>query len=68
MAVRMTRIAGEKLDMSNDAFSRNRWPIGGTLALVLDEASWRAGQTWRFWVTGAVKRIAWRISPAATSS
>src|SRR5262245_5686221 len=54
--------------MSKLARSRKRAPIGGYCAPVRLEAWCRAGHTKACWVWGAVKRMAWRISPEATSS
>ncbi len=68
IARRITRTGGENPLMSNDAFSRNRWPIGGTFGFVLLLAKWRAGQTYARCVWLAVNRIAWRIWPLNTSS
>jgi hypothetical protein len=53
--------------MFTDAFSRTRRPIGGRLASA-SPASCRAGQMCLSDVREAVKRSAWSITPAATSS
>src|SRR5471032_1190482 len=62
--------------MSKLAFNRKRAPIGGRVVVVLLPDAWRAGH--RYFcppvaaslpqMFTAVKRIAWAISPAATSS
>ncbi len=44
-ARRITCIAGEKLEMTNEDFSRTRMPIGGKLTLVLLLAKCLAGDT-----------------------
>src|SRR5713226_1113178 len=44
-ARRITCIRGEKPEISNDALSRTRMPIGGRFVLVLLLAKWRAGKT-----------------------
>src|SRR5208337_2986427 len=55
-------------EMSKLAFSRSRAPIGGASGSVTDEAQCDAGGVKACCVTGTVKRIAWLIAPAATSS
>lgn len=42
-ALRITCIAGEKREMSKEAFKRTRIPMGGRLGSVLLLAKWRAG-------------------------
>ena len=66
-ARRITWFWAEKPLISKLALSRNQAPIGGSDAPPL-AALWLAGQTYAFAVLGAVKRITWSTSPAATSS
>src|SRR6185437_9426384 len=73
-ARRITWVRGSKCEMSNEALRRKRAPIGGRDELVLLPELWRAGQRYsmpfalRPQMAEAVKRIAWSIEPAATSS
>src|SRR5579862_4157384 len=54
--------------MSNGAFRRTRMPIGGTDVLVFELAQCLAGETKACRVTLTVKRKAWFMAPAWTSS
>src|SRR5262249_5967168 len=66
--VRITRSGAGYAETFTDDFSLTRAPIGGTFGSVMLDAWWRAGQMNELWVRTAVKRSAWAISPAATSS
>src|SRR6185437_10089422 len=68
IASAMIRACFDMCDVSTVDFSRNRAPIGGSAASVLDDAACRAGQMNVFRVRGTVNRIAWSTCPAATSS
>jgi hypothetical protein len=54
--------------MSYPAESRRRRPIGGAAALEVSPAQWLAGLIQASCVDEKVTRIAWLISPRATSS
>ena len=59
---------GPKVLMSTPDLRRKRCPIGGYALPVRLDALCRAGQMYVLRVCGAVKRSAWWISPAITSS
>ena len=63
----MTWSAAGNAEMSTLALSRSRSPIGARAASAVP-ASWRAGQMKRASVAGRVIRMAWSMTPAATSS
>ena len=50
------------------AFSQKRIPIAGSFGLVSEDAQCRAGDTSPACVARTVKRSAWSIAPARTSS
>jgi hypothetical protein len=67
-AARITWLCGGKPDVSKLDFRRRRVAMGGALVLVLEEAQCEAGATKACRVVGTVKRRAWLMAPAATSS
>ena len=64
----MTRALAGKLPRSNEARSLTRIPMGGRTDEVSGLAQCRAGATYARRVRLTVKRSAWEIAPAATSS
>jgi len=68
IALRITWLAAENPETLKFALRRRRMPIGGALALLEVDAECEAGGVNPSLELGTVKRMAWLIAPAATSS
>src|ERR1700737_4226172 len=64
----MTCACALKCEMSKPALSRKRAPIGGSVGSAAAPAWWRAGHKKLRSERTAVKRMAWLMAPAWTSS
>ena len=67
-ASKITRLAGENVEVLKLDFNLSRMPIGAALAFVELAAQWVAGKTNAARLCRRVKRNACLIEPAATSS